>query len=692
LPREKDISKIRNIGITAHIDAGKTTTTERILYYTKKVHRMGEVHDGAASMDWMAQEKERGITITSAATTINWQDHQVNIIDTPGHVDFTAEVERSLRVLDGALALFCAVGGVEPQSETVWKQADRYHVPRLAFVNKMDRVGADFDRVIRMMKERLKANPIPIQIPMGSGELFNGLIDLIKMKAVIYNEQSLGALWEEIEIPQDVLPGAIEARNKMLEAISDYDDEIMEMVLENNENDISVDKIRSAIRKATIECSIQPVLCGSAFKNKGVQRLLDAIVFYLPSPLDVPPITGIHPTKNRDEIRKPDDSEPFSALAFKIQTDPYVGKLTYIRVYSGSAKTGMQLLNTTTGKKERLGRVLRMFANKREEIEQLYTGDIVAAVGLKNTRTGDTMCNEGKPIILEKMTFPEPVIGISIEPKTKADQERISEALQALSDEDPTFKVSSNEETGQTIISGMGELHLDVLVDRMVREFKVSANVGKPHVAYRETITKPARCEGRFVRQSGGHGQYGHVVLEIAPNLKGGYVFENKIIAGAIPKEYIPAVDKGIQEAMKSGVLSGYPMNDIKAALVDGSFHEVDSSEIAFRVAGSMALQEGAKKAGPALMEPIMRIEIVVPEIYMGDVMGDLVSRRGKVNGIDVRGDGQVIDGEAPLAELFGYATDLRSLTQGRAIFTMEFDHYAELPEKIAKTKIAMKF
>lgn len=653
---------------------------------------MGEVHDGAASMDWMAQEKERGITITSAATTINWQDHQVNIIDTPGHVDFTAEVERSLRVLDGALALFCAVGGVEPQSETVWKQADRYHVPRLAFVNKMDRVGADFDRVIRMMKERLKANPIPIQIPMGSGELFNGLIDLIKMKAVIYNEQSLGALWEEIEIPQDVLPGAIEARNKMLEAISDYDDEIMEMVLENNENDISVDKIRSAIRKATIECSIQPVLCGSAFKNKGVQRLLDAIVFYLPSPLDVPPITGIHPTKNRDEIRKPDDSEPFSALAFKIQTDPYVGKLTYIRVYSGSAKTGMQLLNTTTGKKERLGRVLRMFANKREEIEQLYTGDIVAAVGLKNTRTGDTMCNEGKPIILEKMTFPEPVIGISIEPKTKADQERISEALQALSDEDPTFKVSSNEETGQTIISGMGELHLDVLVDRMVREFKVSANVGKPHVAYRETITKPARCEGRFVRQSGGHGQYGHVVLEIAPNLKGGYVFENKIIAGAIPKEYIPAVDKGIQEAMKSGVLSGYPMNDIKAALVDGSFHEVDSSEIAFRVAGSMALQEGAKKAGPALMEPIMRIEIVVPEIYMGDVMGDLVSRRGKVNGIDVRGDGQVIDGEAPLAELFGYATDLRSLTQGRAIFTMEFDHYAELPEKIAKTKIAMKF
>lgn len=692
MPRTVDISKVRNIGITAHIDAGKTTTIERILFYAKKLHRMGEVHEGSAMMDWMEQEKERGITITSAATTIDWTGHQVNIIDTPGHVDFTAEVERSLRVLDGEIAIFCAVGGVEPQSETVWKQADRYKVPRLAFINKMDRVGADFYRVVKMIKERLKANPIPIQIPMGSGELFTGLIDLIKMKAVIYNEQSLGALWEEIEIPRDLTAAATEARGRMLEAISDYDDDIMMMVLDGREEEISVDKIRSAVRKATIANRIHPVLCGAAFKNKGIQRLMDAMVYYLPSPLDIPPVKGIHPNKDREEVRKADDNEPFAALAFKIQTDPYVGKLIYLRVYSGKARIGMQLYNTTTGKKERLGRALRMFANKREDIDELFAGDIVGAVGLRNVRTGDTLCIEGKPIVLERMQFPLPVISIAIEPKTKADQDKISEALSALADEDPTFRVETNEETGQTIISGMGELHLDVLVDRLTREFHVSANVGKPQVAYRETIRSAARSEGRFIRQSGGHGQYGHVVLEISPNPKGGYKFVNEIVGGAIPREFIPAVDQGIRNAMKSGPLSGYPLSDIKVALVDGSFHEVDSSEIAFRVAGSMALQNGIKKADPMIMEPIMSIEIVVPEVYMGDVMGDLVSRRGKVNGIDVRGDGQVINGGVPLAEMFGYATDLRSITQGRAIFTMEFDHYAELPEKIAKTKITMRF
>ncbi len=692
MPREIDISKVRNIGITAHIDAGKTTTTERILFYAKKLHRMGEVHNGSAMMDWMDQEKERGITITSAATTIAWQDYQVNIIDTPGHVDFTAEVERSLRILDGEIVIFCAVGGVEPQSETVWKQAERYNVPRLTFVNKMDRVGADFNRTVEMMKKRLHANPIPIQIPMGSGELFNGLIDLIKMKAVIYNEQSLGALWEEIEIPDDLMNLALEARNVMLEAISDYDDDIMEMILEEHETEISIDKIRSALRRATIANSIQPVLCGAAFKNKGIQRLMDAVVYYLPSPVDIPPVKGIHPKRNREEIREADDSEPFAALAFKIQTDPYVGKLTYLRVYSGKAKTGLQLLNANTGKKERLGRVLRMFANKREDILELFAGDIVGAVGLKNVRTGDTLCSEGKPVILESMQFPEPVIGIAIEPKTKADQDRISVALNALADEDPTFKVQTNEETGQTIISGMGELHLEVLVDRMMREFHVSANVGKPQVSYRETIRNSARSEGRFIRQSGGRGQYGHVVIEVFPHPQGGYEFTNKIKGGVIPREFIPGVDQGIQDALKSGPLAGYPLSDIRVELIDGSFHEIDSSELAFRVAGSMATQDAVKKADPMLMEPVMSIEIVLPEIYMGDVMGDLVARRGKVNGINVRGDGQVINGEVPLAEMFGYATDLRSITQGRAIFTLEFDHYAEVPEKIAKSKVVMRF
>ena len=670
----------------AHIDAGKTTTTERILYYTKKVHKMGEVHDGAAVMDWMQQEKERGITITSAATSCNWREHQINIIDTPGHVDFTAEVERSLRVLDGAIAIFCAVGGVEPQSETVWRQANHYNVPRLAFINKMDRVGADFDRAVKMIKERLGANPIPLQIPMGSGELFTGLIDLIKMKSVIYNEQSLGALWEEIDIPADLIETAREHRSNMLEAIADYDDDILEKVLDGRDDEITVDQIRPAIRKAALKCDIVPVLCGSAFKNKGVQRLLDSIIFYLPSPGDVNPVTGINPRNDKQEVRKPDDNEHFSALAFKLMNDAYVGKLTYLRVYSGSAKTGSQVLNTITGKKERLGRILRMFANKREDIEEIYSGDIVAAVGLKSTRTGDTLCFTSKPVILEKMTFPEPVIGVSVEPKSKADQEKLADALSRLSDEDPTFRVKIDDETGQTIISGMGELHLDILIDRMVREFKVSARIGKPQVAYRETIRKPVTAVGKFIRQSGGHGQYGHVVLEIEPNPKAGYKFINKIVGGVVPREYIPSVDRGIQQAMKAGVLAGYPIVDIKITLVDGSFHEVDSNEMTFKVAGSIALQEGVRKAEPYLLEPIMKLEIVSPEVYIGDIMGNLVARRGKVNGIEIRGDGQLIKGEVPLAEMFGYATDIRSMSQGRAIFSMEFQNYKELPEKIVKT------
>ena len=691
MPRNIDIDKIRNIGIMAHIDAGKTTTTERILYYTKKVHRMGEVHDGAAVMDWMEQEKERGITITSAATTCSWLDHQINIIDTPGHVDFTAEVERSVRVLDGAIAIFCAVGGVEPQSETVWKQADRYKVPRLAFINKMDRVGADFDRAMDMIKERLGANPVPLQIPMGSGELFNGLIDLIKMRAVIYNEQSLGTLWEEIDIPSDLQETAQENRSYLLEAIADYDDDIMEKFLEGRDSEIAVDQIRAAVRKGTLETKFVPVFCGSAFKNKGVQRLLDAIIFYLPSPIDVPALSGINPKNEKEESRKPDDNEPFAALAFKIATDHYFGKLTYLRVYSGSVKSGIQLLNTTSGKKERLNRILRMFANKREDIQEIHAGDIVGAVGLKSVRTGDTLCATARPIILERMHFPEPVIGVSIEPKSKADQEKISDALAKLSDEDPTFKVSTNDETGQTIISGMGELHLEILVDRMVREFKVSARIGKPQVAFRETIRKPVRTENRFVRQTGGHGQFAHVIVELEPNPQGGYKFENKITRGAIPREYIAPVDRGIQEAMKSGPSAGFPVIDVKATLIDGSFHEIDSSDLAFKIAGSMAFQDGVRKAEPYLMEPVMRIEIVTPEIYVGDIMGDLTSRRGKVHGIESRGNAQVIKGEVPLVEMFGYATDMRSISQGRALFSMEFLNYQELPDKVAKQMSSLR-
>ncbi|MBC8204497.1 MAG: elongation factor G [FCB group bacterium] len=682
--RKIPIERVRNIGIAAHIDAGKTTTTERILYYTKKVHRMGEVHDGSTVMDWMDQERERGITITSAAITCEWLDHRINIIDTPGHVDFTAEVERSLRVLDGMVAIFCAVGGVEPQSETVWRQADRYHVPRIAFINKMDRVGADFYRAVDMIKERLNANPIPLQIPMGSGELFNGLIDLIKMKAVIYNEKTLGTEWEEVEIPKDMLEKALEYREKMLESISDHDDKLMEMFLECEE--IPIDKIREAVRKAVVKVKIVPVLCGSAFKNKGVQRLLDGIIYYLPSPADIPAVVGINPKTEKTESRHPLDKEPFSAMAFKIMTDPFVGKLTYLRIYSGSIDAGDQVLNSNTDKKERLGRILLMFANKCEDLHTAFAGDIVAAIGLRFTRTSDTLCASNKPIVFESMHFPDPVVHVAIEPKTKADQEKISEALSKLADEDPTFKVRTDEETGQTIISGMGELHLEILVERMVREFKVQANIGKPQVAYQETVTKHVRSEGRFVRQSGGRGQYGHVVLEISPNLKGGYLFEDKTVGGVIPREFISSVNKGVQDAMKTGFLAGYPVTDVKVALVDGSYHEVDSSEIAFKVAGSMGFREGFRKAAPILLEPIMHIEVICPEVYTGDVMGDLVARRGKVLGMEMRGDGQMVKGEVPLSEMFGYATDLRSMTQGRSIFTIEFHHYSEVPEKIAKT------
>ncbi len=689
MPRKDKIENVRNIGIMAHIDAGKTTTTERILYFTGKIHRMGEVHEGSTVMDWMEQERERGITITSAATTCYWDDHRINIIDTPGHVDFTAEVERSLRVLDGAIALFCAVGGVEPQSETVWRQADKYHVPRMAFINKMDRVGADFYGTVDNIRQKLSSNPVPLQIPLGEGELFTGLIDLIKMKAVLYNENSLGALWEEVDIPTTLLPQALQYREKMLEAISDYDDHLMGLFLEDKP--IPEEEIRKAIRSATVECKIVPVLCGSAFKNKGIQRLLDCIVYYLPSPLEVGPVKGINPKKEREEIRKPSDDEPFSALCFKIVSDPHVGKLNYFRVYSGKIASGKSVYNANLGKHERLGRLLQMFANKREDISEAYTSDIVAAVGLKISRTGDTLCDDGHPIILEKMDFPKPVIAVAIEPKTKADQEKISIALSRLSDEDPTFEVSSDEDTGQTIISGMGELHLDILVDRLLREFKVAANVGQPQVAYKETIRRAAKAVGKFVRQSGGRGQYGHVEIEIEPAPSGsGFVFENRIIGGAIPREYINPVSQGIKEAMKNGIISGHPLVDVKAILVDGSYHEVDSSELAFKIAGSMALQEAARKADPVVIEPIMALEVLVPEDYLGEVIGNLNARRGRILGITPRKNAQVVDANVPLSEMFGYATQLRSITQGRAVFTMQFARYDQIPQELS-TKILEK-
>ncbi|HCA78793.1 MAG TPA: elongation factor G [Bacteroidetes bacterium] len=686
MPREYSLQNTRNIGIMAHIDAGKTTTTERILFYTGVLHRMGEVHDGAATMDWMEQEKERGITITSAATTCFWRGNQVNIIDTPGHVDFTIEVERSLRVLDGAVALFCSVGGVEPQSETVWRQADKYGVPRIAFVNKMDRAGADFLGVIEMMRHRLSANAVPVHLPVGEGDMFAGIIDLITMKARMYHEGTQGATWDDIEIPEKLRPKANEYRIKMLEAVADEDDTLLGKYLDGKE--ISPAEIRDVLRRATLKVSIVPVLCGSSFKNKGVQNLLDAIIDFLPAPGDINngEVHGHHPHRRDDVVRKVTDTDEFTALAFKIMTDPFVGRLTYFRVYSGTLKSGSYVYNATTDRKERLSRLLRMHANHREEVDEAYAGDIVAGIGLRNTRTGDTLTMEDDPIILERMVFPEPVIDVAIEPKTKADQEKLGEALQRLAEEDPTFRISSNEETGQTIISGMGELHLEIIVDRMKREFRVEANVGKPQVAYKETITKKISAEGKFIRQSGGRGQFGHVEIEIEPNEKGkGFEFENDIVGGVVPKEYIKPTEEGIVEAMKNGVLAGYPVEDVKVRLFDGSFHAVDSSEMAFKIAGSMAFKAAAHKAGPVILEPIMAVEVVTPEEYLGDVMGDLSSRRGKIEGLTPRKDAQVVKSMVPLSEMFGYATVVRSMTQGRALYTMQFSHYEAVPKSISE-------
>jgi len=670
----------------AHIDAGKTTTTERILFYTGRLHRMGEVHDGAATMDWMEQEKERGITITSAATTCYWRNHRVNIIDTPGHVDFTIEVERSLRVLDGAVALFCSVGGVEPQSETVWRQADKYGVPRIAFVNKMDRAGADFLGVVEMMKSRLKANAVPVHLPVGEGEMFAGIIDLITMKARMYHEDTQGTTWDDIDIPEKLRPKANEYRIKMLEAVASEDDTLLEKYLEGKE--ILPDEIRGVLRRATLKVSIVPVLCGSSFKNKGVQDLLDAILDFLPSPVDINAgvVHGHHPHRKDDVVRKIDDDEKFTALAFKIMSDPFVGRLTYFRIYAGTLMAGSYVYNVTTDRKERIARLLLMHANHREEVAEAHAGDIVAAIGLKSTRTGDTLSDEEDPILLEQMIFPEPVIDVAIEPKTKADQEKMGEALQRLAEEDPTFRISTNEETGQTIISGMGELHLEIIVDRMKREFKVDANVGRPQVAYKETITKKVEAEGKFIRQSGGRGQYGHVWIELGPNEKGkGFEFENGIVGGVVPKEYIKPVEQGIVEAMRNGVLAGYPVEDVRVKLFDGSYHAVDSSEMAFKIAGSMAFQEAARKAGPMLLEPVMAVEVVTPEEYLGDVMGDLNSRRGKIEGMNSRKDAQVVKAHVPLSEMFGYATQLRSMTQGRALYTMQFAFYEQVPRNIAE-------
>jgi len=678
------IEKVRNIGIMAHIDAGKTTTTERILYYTGKLHRLGEVHDGAATMDWMEQEKERGITITSAATTCYWTDHQINIIDTPGHVDFTAEVERSLRVLDGAIALFCAVGGVEPQSETVWRQADKYHVPRIAFINKMDRIGADFYNALQMIRERLGANGIPITLPVGEGDLFSGVIDLIKFKCYMFHEETLGSTFDEIEIPQSLIKLAEKYRTEMLEAVSDVDDTLLEKYLAGLE--ISEQEIIKVLRTATLESKIIPVLCGSSFKNKGVQRLLDAVIQFLPAPSDSAEVLAHHAGTNDIIKRKISEDENFTALAFKMMNDPFVGKLTFFRVYAGKLESGSYVYNSVSKKKERISRLLQMHANHREEVASVRAGDIAAAIGLKYTRTGDTLCSETDPVVMEKITFPEPVIQIAIEPKTKADQDKLSEALAKLSEEDPTFKVKVDDETGQTLISGMGELHLEILVDRMKREFKVEANVGKPQVAYRETITASVNAEGKFVKQSGGRGKFGHVWLEISPNEVGkGYEFINGIVGGVVPKEYITPVSQGIQEAMKNGVVAGFPMVDIKVKLYDGSYHDVDSDELSFKVAGSMGFKAGARKAHPILLEPIMAVEVVSPEDYLGDVMGDLNSRRGRIEGFAARKDAQVIKAQVPLAEMFGYSTILRSMTQGRAIYSMQFSHYSEVPKSVAE-------
>ena len=673
----------------AHIDAGKTTTTERILFYTGRTHRLGEVHEGMATMDWMEQEQERGITITSAATTCEWRGHQINIIDTPGHVDFTVEVERALRVLDGAVAVFCAKGGVEPQSETVWRQATKYHVPRLAYVNKMDIVGADFYRVVSMMKERLQANAVPIQLPIGAEADFKGQVDLLKMKAEIYTDD-LGNTIDETEIPADLKDAAEEARAALIEAVAETDDELMEKYL--NGEELSHEELMAGIRKATIAGTMTPVLCGTSYRNKGVQPLLDAIVDFLPSPLDIPPVEGTK--KNSDEVvtRKADDKEPFSALAFKIMADPFVGKLVFFRVYSGSLKSGSYVYNSTKGKRERIGRILRMHANHREEMDEIYAGDIAAAVGLKETTTGDTLCAEGNPIILESMEFPEPVIRVAIEPKTKAGQDKMSLALIRLAEEDPTFKTYTDESTGQTIIAGMGELHLEIIVDRLLREFRVEATVGKPQVAYKECIRRAAKAEARYVRQTGGHGQYAHCVIEIAPREPGsGYEFVNKIVGGVIPKEFIAPIDQGIREAAQSGLLSGHEVVDFSATLLDGSYHEVDSSEMAFKIAGSMAFKDALAKADCALLEPMMKIEVVVPDEYMGDVLGDITARRGRVTGMDMHAGLHSIDGLVPLSEMFGYATDLRSKTQGRGTYTMQFAHYEEVPNSIADKILGRK-
>ena len=689
MPRSFPLEKTRNIGIMAHIDAGKTTTTERILYYTGRTHKMGEVHEGAAVMDWMEQEQERGITITSAATACEWKDHRINIIDTPGHVDFTVEVERSLRVLDGAIALFDSVAGVEPQSETVWRQADKYKVPRIAYVNKMDRTGADFFGAVQTMRDRLGANPLPIQIPIGNEADFSGVVDLIENKALVWKDE-LGTEFEYEEVPEDLKELAHEHRTHLIEACADYDDELMEAYL--NDEEIPHERIAKSLHRATLDIKVTPVLCGSSFKNKGVQPLLDAVVELLPSPLEVPPMTGLEPPKKggdgepTEAVREPSDDAPFAALAFKVAVDPFVGKLTYMRVYSGKLQAGSRVLNSSTGKTERIGRILMMHANSREEIEECYAGDIVGGVGLKQTSTGDTLCAPDAPIVLEQIDFPEPVIAVAIEPKTKADQEKLSESLGRLSEEDPTFQVESDDETGQTLIHGMGELHLEVLVDRLLREFSVDANVGKPQVAYRETIRKRVeKVNGRFVRQTGGRGQYGHAVINIEPAPSEGFDFVNQIKGGKIPTEYIPSVEQGIEEALASGVKAGYPMVDVRVELIDGSYHDVDSSEMAFKVAGSMALQEGARKASPVLLEPVMSVEVVTPEEFLGDVIGDLSRRRGKVQGQEQRGNALAVHAFVPLGEMFGYATDVRSSTQGRASYTMQFERYEEVPASIAE-------
>ncbi|MFL5830517.1 MAG: elongation factor G [Solirubrobacteraceae bacterium] len=689
MPRTFTLEKTRNIGIMAHIDAGKTTTTERILYYTGRTYKMGEVHEGAAVMDWMEQEQERGITITSAATTAEWKDHRINIIDTPGHVDFTVEVERSLRVLDGAIALFDSVAGVEPQSETVWRQADKYRVPRIAYINKMDRIGADFDRGVQTMVDRLGAQPVPIQMPIGAEADFRGIVDLVANKAIVYKDE-LGKEQDVIDIPADLVEASAAAREHLLEEVSHYDDELLEMILE--EHEIPTDRLKAAIRKATLEIQMTPVLCGSSFKNKGVQPLLDAVVDYLPSPLDVPPVEGLEPAKGSENgdsqpaVRHASDDEPFAALVHKIMADPYVGKLTYFRVYSGRLEAGSRVLNANTGRTERIGRILMMHANERQEVKEVYAGDIAAGVGIKQVATGDTLCAPDKPIKLEMIEFPEPVIKVAIEPKTKADQEKMSTALGRLAEEDPTFQVRTNEETGQTEISGMGELHLEVLVDRMLREYKVDANVGRPQVSYRETIRGHAeKVEGRFVRQTGGSGQYGIVYINVEPAPGEGFDFVNKIKGGSIPTEFIPAVEKGVEEALENGPRAGYPMVDVRVTLTDGKYHDTDSSEIAFKVAGSLALKEGVRRAKPVLLEPIFAVEVVTPEEFMGDVIGDLNRRRGHVQGMEQRGNAQVVSAYVPLAEMFGYATDLRSTTQGRATYTMQFERYDEVPANIAE-------